>query len=52
MESLMAAAAQSDGEAKARVRAFLDKRAAKTRPERGPSRPDQSRGELIKGRAQ
>jgi enoyl-CoA hydratase/carnithine racemase len=32
MESLMAAAAQSDGEAKARVRAFLDKRAAKTRP--------------------
>jgi enoyl-CoA hydratase/carnithine racemase len=34
MESLMAAAAQSDGEAKARVRAFLDKRAAKTRPER------------------
>ena len=36
MESLMAAAAQSDGEAKARVRAFLDKRAAKTRPERAP----------------
>jgi enoyl-CoA hydratase/carnithine racemase len=34
MESLMAAAAQSDGEAKARVRAFLDKRAAKTRPAR------------------
>jgi enoyl-CoA hydratase/carnithine racemase len=36
MESLMAAAAQSDGEAKTRVRAFLDKRAAKTRPERAP----------------
>jgi len=36
MESLMAAAAQSNGEAKARVRAFLDKRAAKTRPERAP----------------
>ncbi len=36
MESLMAAAAQSDGEAKTRVRAFLDKRAAKTRPERSP----------------
>jgi enoyl-CoA hydratase/carnithine racemase len=34
MESLMAAVAQSDGEAKSRVRAFLDKRAAKTRPER------------------
>jgi enoyl-CoA hydratase/carnithine racemase len=36
MESLMVAAVQSDGEAKARVRAFLDKRAAKTRPERAP----------------
>ena len=36
MESLMAAAAQSDGEAKARVQAFLDKRTAKTRPERAP----------------
>ena len=34
MESLMAAAAQSDDEAKARVRAFLDKRPAKKRPER------------------
>jgi len=33
MESLVAAVAQSDGEAKSRVRAFLDKRAAKTRPE-------------------
>ena len=33
MESLTAAIAQSDGEAKTRVRAFLDKRAAKTRPE-------------------
>ena len=33
MESLMAAVAQSDSEAKSRVRAFLDKRAAKTRPE-------------------
>jgi enoyl-CoA hydratase/carnithine racemase len=32
MESLMAAAAQSEGEGKARVRAFLDKRAPKTRP--------------------
>jgi enoyl-CoA hydratase/carnithine racemase len=32
MESLMAAVAQSDGEARVRVRAFLDKRAAKTRP--------------------
>ena len=32
MESLMAAVAQSDGEAKARVRAFLDKRAGKTQP--------------------
>jgi enoyl-CoA hydratase/carnithine racemase len=31
MESLMAAVAQGDGEAKARVRAFLDKRAAKTK---------------------
>ncbi|MGA2492663.1 MAG: crotonase/enoyl-CoA hydratase family protein [Roseiarcus sp.] len=43
MESLMAAAAQSDGEAKARVRAFLDKRAAKTRPERphrGRTKPE------------
>ena len=31
MESLMAAVAQGDGEAKARVRAFLEKRAAKTK---------------------
>ena len=43
MESLMAAAAQSDGEAKTRVRAFLDKRAVKTRPERaarGRAKPE------------
>ncbi len=33
MELLAAAIAQGDGEAKTRVRAFLDKRAAKTRPE-------------------
>lgn len=31
MESLVSAVAQGDGEAKARVRAFLDKRAAKTK---------------------
>ena len=31
MESLMAAVAQGDGEAKARVNAFLEKRAAKVR---------------------
>jgi len=51
MESLMAAAAQSDGEAKARVGAFLDKRAAKTRPERAPRGRTKSEGELIKGGA-
>ena len=33
MEALMAAIAQEDGEAKARMRAFLEKRAAKTTPE-------------------
>jgi hypothetical protein len=34
MESLMAAVAQGDGEAKARMRDFLEKRAAKvSRPE-------------------
>jgi hypothetical protein len=32
MESLMAAVAQGDGEAKARMRDFLTKKAAKVRP--------------------
>jgi len=51
MESLMAAAAQSDGEAKARVSAFLDKRAAKTRPERAPRSEGQAKIERKKGGA-
>jgi enoyl-CoA hydratase/carnithine racemase len=45
MESLMAAAAQSDGEAKARVRAFLDKHAAKTRPAAGGASQSSTRSE-------
>ena len=45
MESLMAAAAQSDGEAKTRVRAFLDKRAGKTRPAAGGAPQSSSRTE-------
>ena len=49
MESLMAAAAQSDGEAKARVRAFLDKRAAKTRLQRPHHGRAKAESELIKG---
>jgi hypothetical protein len=32
MESLMATVAQSDKEAKARIRAFLDRKAAKVKP--------------------
>jgi enoyl-CoA hydratase/carnithine racemase len=51
MESLMAAAAQSDGEAKTRVRAFLDKRAAKTRPERAARGRTKAEGEPTKGEA-
>jgi enoyl-CoA hydratase/carnithine racemase len=45
MESLMAAAAQSDGEAKARVRAFLDKRVGKTQPAAGGASQSSSRTE-------